>query len=77
MPTHYWGEKDFDWAGLDDALKIIVRYLRRGRISIWQYKEKYGTIRIYCTLGWYCLHNITHHGHAFYRYPKWQIKLDT
>lgn len=73
---HNWGEKDFDWEGLDKAITYIDNRLRQVRVSIRQSKEKHGTCRIYCSLGWYCLHDITHPGHCFYRYPKWLVGLD-
>jgi hypothetical protein len=73
---HDWGEEDFDWEGLNDAINIIVHEFKKWRIGVRQSKEKFGTARIYCTLGWYQLHNITHPGHCYSRYPKWLWKLD-
>lgn len=73
---HYWGDKSFDWLGLDKAIDIIEKDLRFWRISVRQTKEKFGTARIYCRLGWYCLLDITHPGYTFYRYPKWLMTFD-
>ena len=72
---HRWGE-DFDWEGLDNAINHIAMRLRYYRVPVYQAKEKYGTCRIYCSLGWSCLHDITHPGHAYYHYPEWLIRLD-
>jgi hypothetical protein len=73
---HYWGDKDFDWDGLDKAIRMIHKDLIFWRIAVTQAKEKYGTCRIYCSLGWNTLHSITHPGHCFSRYPKWLWRLD-
>jgi len=73
---HMWGD-DFDWEGLDDAITFLNTNLKRwGRIGVRQAKEKYGTARIYCSLGWHQFHDITHPGHCFSRYPKWLWNLD-
>jgi len=74
---HFWGDKNVDWEGIDESARYIGQNLRKwGRVNVAQWKEKYGTCRIYCTLGWYQLHSITHPGHCFSRYPKWLWKLD-
>lgn len=62
----------------DDAAYYIANFLARyGRINVSQYKEKYGTVRVYVKLGWDCLLNITH---PFYRhygpYPNWLKNFD-
>ena len=74
---HVWGDEDFDWKGLDEAIDFIhTNLVRWGRIGVRQAKEKWGCARIYCSLGWYQLHSITHPGHCFSRYPKWLWWLD-
>lgn len=74
---HDWSEKDFDWKGLDDAIRFIDFWLVfLGRINVRQSKEKFGTARIYCSLGWHQFHSITHPRSAFNRYPKWLWKWD-
>lgn len=70
MAQHMWGDEDFDWAGLNDAIDYIVKRLRRWRIPVRDSKEKYGTARIYLSLGWSSLHDMTHPGHCARRY-KW------
>ena len=76
MTQHIWGDESFDWEGLNKAIKLINKKLRFWRIGIRQSKEKWGRIRIYCSLGWGQLHDITHPGHCFNRYPKWLWSLD-
>ena len=74
---HMWGDENVDWAGISDSARYIGQNLRRlGRVGVRQWKEKYGTVRVYCSLGWFSVHNITHPGHCFSRYPKWLLTLD-
>lgn len=73
---HTWGEEDFDWKGLDEAINFIHNRFRRWRIQVTQSKEKYGTARIYCHLGVYQIHSITHPGYVYSRYPHWLWVLD-
>ena len=78
MPTHDYGDEDFDWAGLDKAITYINNNLIKwGRVNVRQAKEKWGTARIYCSLGWSSLLSITHPNYCHYRpYPKWLMRLD-
>lgn len=78
MSIHYYGEEDYDWDGLYWCVEYLGKNLRRwGRINVRQTKEKYGTLRCYCSLGWYCLLNITHPGYsAYWVYPKWLMTFD-
>lgn len=74
---HAWGDKDVDWKGINDAAEYIGTNLRRwGRVNVTQWKEKYGTVRVYCSFGWYQLFSITHPGYVYSRYPKWLWSLD-
>ena len=74
---HRWGDENVDWAGICDAARFIGERLRKwGRVHVSQYKEKWGTVRVYCYLGWLQVHSLTHPGHAFSRYPKWLWRLD-
>ena len=74
---HTWGEKDFDWKGLNEAIHYIADGLVFwGRVNIWDYKEKFGTARISCSLGWHQLLSITHPRSHWNRYPKWLWNLD-
>ena len=76
---HVWGE-DIDWAGINKCAEYIGRNLRKwGRVDVRDYKEKYGTVRVYCSLGWQSLFSITHPGWVSYKvagYPKWLMTFD-
>jgi len=50
--------------------------VRWGRINVRDYKEKWGTVRVYCNFGWYQIHSITHPRYCYSQYPKWLWKLD-
>ncbi len=53
----------------------LVKY---GRIPVTQTKEKYGTIRVYCSFGVYNLHSLIWPRYVYKhrRYPKWLWNLD-
>lgn len=77
---HYW--RDLDSQGRDicyrveEAAEYIgIRLRKWGRINVMQYKEKFGTVRVYCSFGWDDLGSITHPGY-YYR-PQWACKLDS
>lgn len=74
---HNWGQEDVDWNGISDAAEYIGLNLRRwGRVGMSQWKEKWGTVRVYCSFGWYQLHSITHPGWVRSVYPQWLWWLD-
>ena len=74
---HSWGDEGVDWKGIDDAAEFIGVNLRRwGRVNVRQYKEKFGTVRVYCSFGWHKFHNITHPGWCRGQYPDWLWHLD-
>ena len=77
MTYHDWSS---DWPYFRDvgeAAYYIGNYLRKwGRVGVRDTKEKYGSCRVYLSLGWRQLHCITHPGHCFSRYPKWLWILD-
>ena len=74
---HTWGDEGVDWQGIGEAARYIAHFLRRwGRVGVRDYKEKWGTVRVYCSLGWHQFHCITHPGHCYSRYPKWLWRWD-
>lgn len=75
---HCWGEwPDELFADVGEAAQYIGAYLRKyGRVNVRQTKEKYGTVRVYLSLGWHQMHSITHPGYVFSQYPNWLWKLD-
>ena len=69
---HDWKDKDVDWNGIDAAAHYIGAGLRRwGRVDVQQYKEKFGTVRVYCSLGLLWWPQITHPGSIYTPWPRW------
>lgn len=74
---HMWGDEGVDREGIDSAAAFIGRWLRKwGRIQVTQYKEKFGTVRVYCYFGFSQVHALTHPGYMYSRYPRWLWLLD-
>jgi len=75
---HCWGDENIDWEGISDAAAYIGRGLRKwGRMDVHDYKEKFGTIRVYCSLGLYWWPQLTHPGYVFNRWPRWTWRLQS
>jgi hypothetical protein len=70
MPYHKWGDKDFDWKSLYNAIDTVEQVCRIFRIGVHS-KEKYGTARWNFYLFDGSLHSITHPSHVAYRYNYW------
>ena len=68
---HEWGDEGVDWAGIEAAARYIGEGLRFWRVDVRQYKEKFGEVRVYCSLGLHSWTQLTHPGHAFNRWPRW------
>ena len=61
----------------DAAAYFIHRYLvKYGRISVRQSKEKFGTVRVYCHLGYFGLYDLLYPGRVWVHWPKWGYDLD-
>jgi hypothetical protein len=74
---HVWGDPDVDWEGINKAAEFIGKNLRRwGRVDVRDWKEKFGTVRVYCGFSFSQIHSITHPGFCFYQYPKWLWNID-
>ena len=74
---HDWSDDNVDWHGISKSAEEIRNFLVKwGRVGVRDYKEKFGTVRVYLSLGWEQMHSITHPGHMYSRYPKWLWKLD-
>jgi hypothetical protein len=74
---HMWGDEGVDWKGINEAAEYIGKTLAKyARIQVAQYKEKFGTVRVYCSFGWYQLHDITHPEYHYNQYPKWLWNID-
>jgi len=68
--VHHWGDLDNQGRDICDRIEEVAQYIgewlrKYGRINVMQYKEKFGTIRVYCCLGWEGLYSMTHPG-CFY-----------
>jgi hypothetical protein len=68
---HTWGEENVDWAGINDAAQFIAKRLQYWRVDVRDWKEKYGTVRIYCSFGLRWWQSLTHPGHVWLRWPRW------
>jgi len=73
---HQWGDEDVDWDGINDAAYFIGNWLRKyARMNVTDIKEKYGTVRVYCSFGWHGIYPILRPGYCYY--PKWwPMRLD-
>lgn len=73
---HSWGDKGVDWKGINAAAYFIAHWLKTWvRMPIQDYKEKFGTVRIYCGFGWHGVYSIWRPMHHWY--PKWwPMRLD-
>lgn len=61
---------------LDQVAQFIGKRLLKARIPVSDFKEKWGTVRVYCTFGWYSLHDIVYPGFHFNHFPLWLQNLD-
>lgn len=76
---HSWGEDNVDFEGINDAAEYIYMYLKRWKVPVRDYKEKYGTVRVYTGLqwerGWLFMH-LLKPNHVYYRFPRWVRTVD-
>ena len=63
-------------ADLYDIAVSISRRLLQARVNVRDAKEKFGTVRVYCTFGWYTLHDVVYPGYHFNQFPRWAQLLD-
>lgn len=70
--THLWGDEDFDWEGLNDAINFITRYLRRYRMGVHS-KEKWGRADISVSFGISSLHELIWPGYCFRQWGKHKL----
>ena len=73
---HDWEDENVDWGGINDAGDYIGLWLRRWtRMNVSTIKEKFGTLRIYCSFGWDTFYSIAYPGYMHVK-PWWPYKLD-
>ena len=48
---HRYGDENVDWIGIEMAARFIGRGLQFWGVPVRQYKEKFGTVRVYCSFG--------------------------
>lgn len=69
---HSWGDESVDWDSINAAAEYIgTTLVRWGRVPVRDYKEKWGTVRVYTGFGWESLYTITHPRYVYYRGPRW------
>ena len=69
--------QEYTEVACDAAAWFIHQYLvKYGRISVRQSKEKFGTVRVYCSLGYWGFYNLLNPSHIYVRWPKWLYALD-
>lgn len=74
---HDWSDRDVDWPGISDAAYWIGKQLMTyGRMGVSDMKEKFGTVRVYVSFGWYQFHTIFKPGYHYSQWPKWLWYLD-
>jgi hypothetical protein len=57
----------------DEIGDYLVKY---GRINVRQTKSKFGTIRVYCSIGCYSFYQLFKPRHVYVTWPKWLYGLD-
>lgn len=73
---HSWGDEGVDWDGLNDAPGFIGYWLRTWmRMHVSDCKEKFGTVRVYCSFGWDTLYSVAYPGYMWVK-PWWPYKFD-
>lgn len=76
---HYWGDGFLYFYQVGESAEYIGYFCRRwGRLNVTSMKEKYGTVRVYCSFGYLSLHILLYPGYVFKRpyWPNWLWKLD-
>lgn len=73
---HNWGDENVDWKGINDAAYYIAHWLATyPRVAVFDYKEKYGTVRISCSFGWTSIYSIWRPRHCWVS-KWWPYRLD-
>lgn len=68
---------EIDIMSADEAAYMIRDYLiKYGRVNVRDAKEKFGSVRVYCSLGFWSVYSIFYPGYYFVRWPSWLYKID-
>jgi len=68
---------DIDIMSADEAACLIRDYLiKYGRVDVRDAKEKFGSVRVYCSLGFHSVYSIFYPGYYYVRWPSWLYKID-
>lgn len=73
---HRWGDKDVDWAGINDCCEILSNYCLKWARLGGSTKEKFGTVRFYAQFNGLSLHNLFYPGYHYYQFSRKIIYLD-
>lgn len=65
-----------DWSGINDAVDFLREYMLKRKLPVLQAKEKFGTVRVYCSFGIWGFHGLVYPGYSFYQWDGWRAKLD-
>lgn len=78
MPYHEWGDEDFDWKALDQAINYVVGFCRRWAFIPVHGKEKYGTMRLEGLWLGFSIVQLIWTGYMFkpQKCPQWLWSLD-
>ncbi len=73
MTYHRWGDEDFDWEALNEAMNDIFNFCKKWAYMHIHMKEKYGSIRYeftfsYLVKSYIPLHDILKPGYLYIRY---------
>jgi len=73
---HSWGDEDFHcWKELEESAEYIAKFcLKWGRIPVRDWKEKWGTVRVYCGFGWLQLAQVFSPRTMYYGHWKWYTR---
>lgn len=67
---HDWSDETVDWDGINAAAQYLGVGLRTYfRIAVADWKEKFGTVRVYCHFGWNSFYSVWRPSHHWI--PKW------
>lgn len=74
---HVWGDENVDWDGINEAaLYIGTTLIRYGRVPVTDMKEKWGTVRVYLTFGWWTLYTVIRPNYMWVpKHLKWANKI--